>query len=42
VILIQVREEPARARRLGRDVEIVDVGVPVLADLLYRRHAKTI
>ena len=42
VVLIEIVEEPARADRMLRDLEIVDVPLPVLADLVDRRHAGTI
>ena len=39
MIPIEVVEEAARTDRMRRDVEIVDVSLPVLADLRGRRHA---
>jgi glycerol-3-phosphate dehydrogenase len=42
VILIQVVEESARPDRMTSDVEIVNVSLPVLANLIGRRHGDTI
>jgi len=39
MVLIEIVEEPARADRMPRDLEIVDVLFPVLADCLGRGHA---
>ncbi len=39
VILIEVIEESARSNRVAGDFKIVDVTVPIRADLLDRRHA---
>ena len=42
MILIEVVEKPARADRVLRDLEIVDVLLPVFAHLVDRRHRQTI
>ena len=39
VILIEIVEEPARPDRMLRDLEIVDVPLPVRANVVDRRHA---
>jgi hypothetical protein len=39
MVLIEVVEESARADRVPRDLEIVYVPVPVLADCVSRGHA---
>ena len=39
MVLVEICEESARTDRMRRDVEIVDVSLPVLADLRGRRHA---
>ena len=38
VVVIEIVEEPARADRMARDVEIVNVLFPVCPDLVYRGH----
>ena len=38
MILVEIVEEAARADRMPRDLQIVNVPVPVLADLVDRRH----
>ena len=40
MILIEIVEESSRADGMPGDFEIVDVPVPVLADLVDRRHAR--
>ena len=40
VILVEIVEEPARSDRMPRDLEVVDVPVPVGADVVDRRHAE--
>ena len=42
MILIEIVEKPARADRMPRDLEIVNVPVPVRADLVGRCHGQTI
>ena len=37
MVLVEVVEEPARADRMRRDLQVVDVLVPVLADAIDRR-----
>ena len=39
VVLIEVVEKPARADGVPRDLEIVDVLLPVFAHLIDGRHA---
>ena len=39
MILIEIVEESTRADRMLRDLEIVDVLFPVVADVRRRRHA---
>src|SRR5438876_210639 len=40
VILIEVVEESARADRMPRDLEIVNMLIPVRSNLVYRRHGQ--
>src|SRR3989442_1130879 len=40
VVPVEVVEEPTRSRRFVRHLEIVDMGVPVRANLVNRRHAE--
>ena len=42
VILVEIVEEPARPDRMPRDLEIVNVMLPVGADLVDGGHAETI
>ena len=42
MVLIQVVEETTRSSRVRRDLEIVYVLIPVVSDLIDRRHAGTI
>jgi hypothetical protein len=40
VVLLEVVEKTAGTHRVPGDVEIVNMPVPVLADVVYRRHRK--
>ena len=42
MILIEIVEKPARADRMPRDLEIVNVLIPVRADVVGRCHGQTI
>jgi hypothetical protein len=42
VILVEVVKKPARADRVLRDLQVVNVVIPVLADFRRRRHVTTI
>ena len=40
MVVIQIGEETTRSHRMLRNLKIMNVLIPVRADLIYRRHAR--